>query len=271
MNRVAIRVRQMRRQAATFRPVKKSVFLSLCAGAAALAVNRSAAEPFTSATVTRLENKVAVGEVRSGGVTKERPAAVADVVKERDYLHTQAQSRAELQFPDSSLVRVGQNTVFSFDADSRTLSLQKGAMLFYVPPGTGGKIKTPSLTAAITGTIGKVSENLIAVLSGELQTPYGTVHAGEAIEYRDGAVRIFAYDPSQAFSGYLMSWGPLPELPEIRSAQANPLFGPPDTHIYDLNELTQVNPQFHVPPVLKPEKIKVPKPEEEPPQPQHYP
>ena len=219
-----------------------------------------AAPPYSSARVTRLENTVLVGRAKAGGggaaAASERAAALADVVQDRDYLLTQSQSRAELEFPDRSLVRVGQNTVFSFDAGSRTLSLQKGAMLFYVPPGSGGNIKTPSLTAAITGTIGKVSENLIAVLSGELQTAYGVVRAGEAIEYRDGAVRIFAFDPSQAFSGYLFSWGPLPELPEVRSAQANPLFGPPDTRIFDLQELIQVNPRLPVQKVLGKEKKK---------------
>lgn len=223
------------------------------------------AEPFSSAKVTRLQNSVSVGE-RRGDRTRERPAAIADVVQDRDYLLTQSGSRAELEFPDRSLVRIGQNTVFSFDADSRTLSLQKGAMLFYVPPGNGGNIKTPSLTAAITGTIAKVTENLIAVLSGELRTPQGVVRAGQAIENRNGVVRIFTYDPSQALAGYLVSWGPLPELPEIRTAQANPLFGPPDTRIFDIQELTQVNPRFRVPPIVIQEEP-VEEEEEEPPPP----
>ncbi len=170
--------------------------------------------PFNSATVTRVENHVSIGNHNGGN---ERPAAVHDVVQADTYLFTQDESRAELEFPDHTIVRVGQNTVFSFAAESRTLSLEKGAMLFYVPPGTGGgNIKTPSLTAAITGTVAKVSRDLIAVLSGELKTPWGTVHAGEAIENIHGKIRIFEFDQSQATAGRLVAWGgPLPELPEV--------------------------------------------------------
>ena len=206
-----------------------------------------AAEPFNSATVTRLENNVAIGEVK-GGHANERHAAISDVVKDHDYLATQQQSRAELEFADHSMVRVGQNSVFSFDANSRTLSLQKGAMLFYIPPGSGGgTIKTPSLTAAVTGTIAKVSENMIAVLSGELRTDCGVVHAGEMIYIRNGQCVIAPFDPSETFSGFLVGWAPLPEWPETpgQSMEDNSLFNLPDTHIYDVEELTQVNPRFH--------------------------
>lgn len=207
------------------------VFLMTLSGAALAA-------PFDSATVTRVENDVALGHHK-----KERPAAVADVVKAEDYLHTQTEARAELQFADHSIVRVGQNTVFSFDANSRTLSLQKGAMLFYIPPGSGGgHIQTPSLTAAVTGTVAKVSENLIAVLSGELTTQWGVVHAGEAIESNHGKVRIYKFDESQALAGKLVAWGgPLPEIPEAGAGQ-HPAIGLPDTHWLDVNEWTQTNP-----------------------------
>ena len=201
--------------------------------------------PFTSATVTRLENHVSLG-THGGG--SERPAALHDVVQAQTYLLTQDQSRAELEFQDHSIVRVGQNTVFSFDAASRTLSLEKGAMLFYVPPGSGGgTIKTPSLTAAITGTVAKVSENMIAVLSGEIRTKWGTVHAGEAIEWVNGKALIFRFDPSQAMAGYLIAWGgPLPELPEI-GGETNPIYAYPDLHLLDVLDFGLVDQRFHIP------------------------
>jgi hypothetical protein len=202
-------------------------------------------EPFTSATVTRLENQVSIGSHEGG---PERPAALHDVVQAATYLFTQDKSRAELEFPDHSIVRVGQNTVFSFDAASRTLSLEKGALLFYVPPGSGGgNIKTPSLTAAITGTVGKVSENLIAVLSGELKTPWGTVHAGEAIAKLNGNIRIFKYDQSQALAGYLVAWGgPLPELTEI-GGENNSVYQSPNLHFLDIQGIGLVDQRFHSP------------------------
>jgi hypothetical protein len=183
-------------------------------------------QPFTSATVTRIENKVSIGTSAGGG---ERPAALHDVVQAQTYLITQGDSRAELEFADHSIVRVGQDTVFSFDANSRTLSLEKGAMLFYVPPGSGGgQIKTPSLTAAITGTVAKVSDKMIAVLSGEVKTKWGTIHAGEALEFLSGNVRIFQFDPTQALAGHLIAFGgPLPELPQI-GGESNKVYKEPD-------------------------------------------
>ncbi len=202
-----------------------------------------AVEPFSSATVTRVENHVTLGNHAGGN---ERPAMLHDVVQAQTYLFTQDESRAELEFPDRSIVRVGQNTVFSFDAASRTLSLEKGAMLFYVPPGSGGgNIKTPSLTAAITGTVAKVSVNMIAVLSGSIKTPWGVVHAGEAIQNVNGQVRIFAYDQSQAMAGQLIAWGgPLPELPEI-GGETNSVFGLPDLHALDVLGFAEVDSHFH--------------------------
>jgi hypothetical protein len=193
-------------------------------------------QPFSSATVTRIENQVSIGS-HAGG--KEHPAAVHDVIEAETYLFTQDKSRAELEFPDHSIVRVGQNAVFSFDAASRTLSLEKGAMLFYVPPGSGGgTIKTPSLTAAITGTIAKVSGNMIAVLSGSVKTPWGTIN---------GQPHIFKYEPSQALAGRLVAWGgPLPELPEA-GGESSKLYGKEDTHLWDILGIDQVDQRFHSP------------------------
>ncbi|HEX4086959.1 MAG TPA: FecR family protein [Chthoniobacteraceae bacterium] len=215
-------------------------------------------QPFSTATVTRIENQVLLGSHTGGN---ERQAALHDVVQAETYLFTHDNSRAELEFPDHSIVRVGQNTVFSFDAASRTLSLEKGAMLFYVPPGSGGgNIKTPSLTAAITGTVGKVAENLIAVLSGSIKTPWGTVHAGEAIARINGNIRIFKFDQSQAMAGYLIAWGgPLPELPEI-GGETNSIYQLPDMHQLDVISVAGVDNHFHSP-FLKPQgPPKAPKP-----------
>ncbi len=220
-------------------------------------------EPYTSATVTRVENHVSLGT--HGGA--ERPAMIHDVVQAQTYLFTQDESRAELQFPDRTIVRVGQDTVFSFDADSRTLSLEKGALLFYVPPGSGGgNIKTPSLTAAITGTVAKVSRNMIAVLSGSIKTPWGVVHAGEAIENVNGKVHIFTFDPSQAMAGELIAWGgPLPELPEI-GGETNSIYGLPDLHWLDILGVAQVDRRFHTP-MRAPTPAPAPKPTPAPPAP----
>ncbi len=174
-----------------------------------------AATPYTSATVTKVENRVSFGERR--GVT--RPAAAQDVVRENNFLLSKTDSRAELQYPDGSVVRIGQNTVFSFDADSRTLSLTEGSLLFYVPKGSGGgSIKTPSLTAAITGTAGKVSENYIAIVEGVIRLePSGRlVRAGEfARRNPDGSITVGRFDPALTMAGQLVTFnGVMPGFEE---------------------------------------------------------
>ena len=216
---------------------------SLLAGVFSL-LPAHAAAPFDSARITRLENSVTIGDGTKGHKA-ERVASVSDVIKGKEYVLTSSDARAELEFPDQSLVRIGQNSLFSFDAESRTLSLEKGAMLFYIPPGNGGQIKTPSITAAVTGTIAKVLPNLIAVISGKLTTQWGVVEAGYAIENVNGRVRIYRYNPKEAGKGKLYAWGPLPELPETGATYANPLATLPDLHWLDVQEITQVNPRVN--------------------------
>jgi FecR protein len=171
----------------------------LCAGRAAV--------PFASATVTKVENDVSYGE-RRGEHSSTRPATVSDTVHADNFLLTKAESRAELQYPDGSVVRVGQNAVFTFDSDTRTLSLEKGSLLFHIPKGAGGgTIKTPSLTAAITGTAGKVSTNIIAIVEGVITLiPSGRlVHVGEfARRNPDGSITIAKFDASKVLDGKLV-------------------------------------------------------------------
>ncbi len=202
-------------------PLHSSTHLVTLAAVAVLALSAliaRAAVPFSEATVTRLQNKVSYGE-QAGDASTTRPAAVQEVVKARNFLLTESDARAELKYPDGSIVRIGQNTVFTFDADSRTLSLTKGSFIFYVPKGEGGGvIKTPSLTAAITGTVGKVSTNIIAVIEGSLKLiPSGRiVTAGQFVRRNpDGTLTIDFFDPAKALDGQLMSFnGPLPPFAE---------------------------------------------------------
>ncbi|MEQ1850635.1 MAG: FecR family protein [Chthoniobacteraceae bacterium] len=189
-----------------------------------------AAIPFDSAMVTRVENKVTLGEIKGRTVAGRRPAAVADVVKADNFVQTTSNSRAELQFRDKSLVRVGQNSVFSFQADTRTLSLESGEMLFYVVPGKGGAtIKTPTLTAAVTGTTALVRENEIIVLEGKLTLKDKdgntvTIEAGgefNAARFEDGKLVGYKVDVTK-LSLPLYSWAKLPDGVEKMIADANP-------------------------------------------------
>jgi hypothetical protein len=192
-----------------------NVALSCAAAACLLGAVAAHAAAFNQARVTRIQNRVNYGEVRGGRAAVTRPASVNDIVRENNYLLTEIEARAELRYEDGSVVRIGQNTVFSFDADTRRLTLDKGSLIFYIPKGSGGgQIKTPSLTAAITGTVGKVSTNTIAILDGQVRlVPSGRL-VGEgqfARANRDGSITIAPFDMSRANDGELMTFnGPMP-------------------------------------------------------------
>ena len=175
-----------------------------------LGLSTSHAIPYTQATVTRLENKVSYG-TQQGTTSTTRPAEVTDVVKANTFLLSEGQSRAELQYVDGTIVRVGQNTLFSFSASSRTLALSKGVFYFYVPKGSGGAtIKTPSIAAAITGTVGKVTINSIVILDGSIRLipSRRTVSAGQfARKNRDGSITIDYFDKRWAPRGVVSADG----------------------------------------------------------------
>jgi FecR protein len=220
--------------------------LFVLASAGFIGMTVHAAAPYTSATVTRLQNKVQYGDA---ALKSRRSAQSGDVVKADTYLLTETDSRAELKYVDGTIVRIGQNTVFTFEADTRTLTLEKGSLLFYIPKGQGGgTIRTASITAAITGTIGKVTDNIIAILEGEVTlVPSGKkVPAGFfARANPDGTLTIARFDPATALEGKLMNFGgkKIAEFDETRlSAPAAPPTTMPDLSGYDTLDRTQNHP-----------------------------
>ena len=118
--------------------------------AAGLSLQIAGAEPFTQAEVSQIFN-----EVKTLDASGARPSKIRETIQGAQSVKTGLQSRAELTFPDKSLTRLGGNTIFSFQQGTRELELKQGTILFEVPKGNGGaKIRTASITAAITGTTG---------------------------------------------------------------------------------------------------------------------
>lgn len=122
--------------------LRQAAFLILAvAGAAAADLNR--------ATITRVVRNVEV--IPQGAQPK--PASVGEVVGGSSDIRTGVESRAQLTFPDQTLARLGENTVFSFERGTRSLDLESGAILLQVPKDAGGAtIRSAPVTAAITGT-----------------------------------------------------------------------------------------------------------------------
>ena len=83
-----------------------------------------------------------------GGQTT--PAVVGDVIQNGGQVVTRGGSLAELSFPDGSKIRVGNNSVFSFDASDRTVKLERGTALVCTPPRVEG---INVVSGGVSGTI----------------------------------------------------------------------------------------------------------------------
>jgi len=106
--------------------------------------------PLTEASITDLKGTVQVFENETASAS---PAVIGDLIKDKRILKTGKASRAEIEFKDTSIARLGSNTVFSFDRQSRNLQLQRGAVLIQVlNPDGRCNIVTPAATASILGT-----------------------------------------------------------------------------------------------------------------------
>jgi hypothetical protein len=131
-----------------------------------------------AAKVTEKVNDVEAG-TKSGGTA---PAKVGTMVHDGGYLETGMKSRAALLLPTSSITRLGSNTRFNYSADSNTIDLQEGAILFCKPPDAAKlNIMTAGISAGITGTTGFVS-----VTGGSRKTYTLGLIEGAAIVHADG-------------------------------------------------------------------------------------
>ena len=128
----------------------KTRFLTLIAGAlsASLTVPVFAAKELKSGEFTVVKNQVehSLGSSKSLAKTK-------DQLEEKSVVDTGAASLTELGFNDSSVLRLGSNTQFSFQSKERIIKLDKGTMLMNVPPGNGGiTVDGGGVTGAVSGT-----------------------------------------------------------------------------------------------------------------------
>lgn len=109
----------------------------------------SNAEKFDRAEVSKIINDVRL----LTGTKTSQPAKKGSIVSGETAVRTGQKSRAQMDFPDASIVRLGSNSVFSFMKGERDVDLEKGTILMQVPKGLGRtNIRTSSISAAITGT-----------------------------------------------------------------------------------------------------------------------
>ncbi len=121
-------------------------------------------------------------------------ASVNAVVDEGTIVRTGNSSRAELTFPDETVVRLAANTAFSFKNGRRDLSLDEGAALVQTPKSANGaKIHAANVAAAITGTTVMIEYHpgvckfLVLEGTGRLYRPR---HLGDSVVVSPGQLVI---------------------------------------------------------------------------------
>jgi FecR protein len=142
----------------------------------------SRAEPFERAEVIKAINLVSL-------LPQSTRAVPGHIIKGNTGLKTGGDSRAELQFPDLTITRIGSNSFFRFVAGTREIILDSGTMLFSAPAGAGGgKVRAGSVTAAVTGSdfmISNVGRVRVICLSHKV-TVYLTANPKIRAELRPG-------------------------------------------------------------------------------------
>lgn len=124
--------------------------LLLACGLLAASVDEVCGGPLQEAVFTELGGKVWVLDQGRA----QRPAVLRARVGGESSVKTGQRSRAEMEFSDRSLVRLGSSAIFALRPGTREMRLDEGAMLLHVPKGVGGttSVRTAAATAAITGT-----------------------------------------------------------------------------------------------------------------------
>ena len=167
----------------------KIIFSALFA--VALAIH---AAPISESTVTDIIKDVSVVDATTKAAA---PASVSALVKAPNLIRTGPESRAELTAPDKTVTRVGANSVFAFEPESRTVRLEKGSVLFHSPKGKGGGvIKSGGASAAVLGTTvicakGADGTFKTILLEGEVKV---TLANGKSVTLHDGQMVIVSAD-----------------------------------------------------------------------------
>ena len=146
-------------------------------------------------------------------------------IHDGEYLKTGEQSRAELLLPSASITRLGAYTIFNYSAESNTVDLQRGTILFCKPKDASRlNIKTAAVTAGIVGTTGFLSAQgeghsttyVLGIVEGHAVAmaddhPF-LLGPGDALQFRVGNKPfIYAYDvPRFVHSSPLLSKGKYP-------------------------------------------------------------
>ena len=200
------------------------------AGGLLLPKTASAEVPFTSAIVQDLRNQVRLLLKNQAP----RPAQRSDKMTPGDALATARAALAEMRFNDGSITRVGEQTLFRFQPNTRSFRLDNGTLLLVIPPGQGEtRVRTPNAAAGIRGSalfvrynpdtdttlVGALTNSQIEV-SNQDKSQRQVLKAGQmAVITQNRIERVYDFDLNTFYETSELAKGL--DLPR-RNATANP-------------------------------------------------
>src|SRR6266516_4110799 len=116
------------------RQLQLVILVAITACAVTRFPNETNAASVNEARITRVNNHVQLLHPMSVA----RLASVNGIVDEDTIIRTGSSSRAELTFPDETVVRLAANTSFSFKNGTHDLNLGEGAALVQAPKSANG-------------------------------------------------------------------------------------------------------------------------------------
>ncbi len=184
--------------------------LLLAAASLSFALHAGAAGSLQQASVTEAVNTVSY---QANASAPQQAAAIGTTIHPDNIVRTGVKSRAELQFNDNTVTRIGANSIFSFDAQSQTINLQQGTALFSKPKDSNTfEIATPAATCSISGTTGFLevlpatdhakASFVIGLIEGHTTIEIGgknySVGSGDLlVRNSDGQVRLLSFNIPQ--------------------------------------------------------------------------
>jgi hypothetical protein len=220
---------------------------SLCAASLASGADLS------QAVVQQKVNVVTISPSLAGAP---QPAGAGTVIYPDNVVRTGTASRALLQFVDLTQARLGGNSIFSWDAKTRSMDFKQGAVLISKPTDSGAiNLRSGAVSGAITGSTvflsteptkgagktgqtrsnGKKATTIIGMLEGKIHgdtrwtDSAGREHTnpfklgpGEMLVARpDGPPRMAQFDiPRFVKTSPLVKMGPLPNAAALDRAIA---------------------------------------------------
>jgi hypothetical protein len=168
--------------------------------ASAFALPSISAANLDRAIFTEVVNRVSIIKPSS---KKTSVARSQQVFAAPNVLRTGVDSRAEMVAADQTVTRVGQNTLFSFEPNSRGMQLQRGSVLFQSSNGNGGGIiRAPAASAEVIGTTMIVTTTPNGGLKVLVIEGKGRVKSGNTVRALRAGEMVYAL-PGGTLSGVL--------------------------------------------------------------------